>query len=76
MLGRLNGLYRGIFSVESWVLSQSYSDGASRRIRLTGSQSWPARQSTSTTNWTLLGKASRTLDLQHQVQGGGQVRPG
>ena len=28
MLGRLNGLYRGIFSVESWTLSQSYYYGS------------------------------------------------
>ena len=28
MLGRLNGLYRGIFSVESWTLSQAYYYGS------------------------------------------------
>jgi hypothetical protein len=28
MLGRLNGLYRGIFAVESWTLSQSYYFGS------------------------------------------------
>ena len=28
MLGRLNGLYRGIFSIESWTLSQSYYYGS------------------------------------------------
>jgi hypothetical protein len=30
MLGRLNGLFRGIFSHESWVLSQSYYFGSVR----------------------------------------------
>ena len=28
LLGRINGLYRGIFSVESWTLSQSYYFGS------------------------------------------------
>ena len=60
-LGRLNGLFRDVFSNESWTLSQSYYFGSVNRNRLHRVEVVPAFRSISTTTWIRSGLASRSI---------------